>query len=552
MKPDKVGKYVVLDEISRGGMGIVYKGKDESLDRTVAIKMLPKEFFVNTKHKERFQLEARIVAKLDHPNIMDVYAYEEAYETVWIVMEFLKGEILQTRIKRLKKLPVDDAISIIEQIASSLQYAHERGIVHRDIKPANVMILDENSRVKMMDFGIAYDQAQSSDLNLTQEGTIIGTPKYMAPEQFSGGEVDARSDIYSLGVMAYEMISGELPFIGKNLPEMAYKHMQAVPEPIDKKVPEITRELASFIMKALSKKKEDRPSSLKGLRLRPSEFETVTIEVRKVSKKARIYKFVLILVILGLGMYAIHQKMQKVKMKASIEANIASKKSAAEKFIEDGDLLKAKSVLAELGEEVILQHKDLKALIDNADVLIEKRHKQNKAQEMFGIALEKISQERLDEHAEYLAKAIMLYPEKANEFSEKAKESLQSYKKNEAQKLFDQAVQYAFKLNFEESNLALKKCLALNPEYFDAYRLLAENFWDLGNIQKVVENYKIFLSKDPYHENIWLALSKAESQLGLNNDALDSCEKALILYPDSQELINLKKDYLSKVNKDKA
>jgi len=287
--PQRINEYKILGEISRGGMGIVFRGQDENLDRPVAMKMLPSEFFSNAKHRERFNLEAKIVANLDHINIMRIYAYETVGDMVWIIMELLTGELLSDRIQK-GKIPSKEAAEILEQLAKALQYAHSKGIVHRDIKPSNVMI-DSQGIVKLMDFGIARDQERSEELHLTQAGTILGTPKYMSPEQFTGDTIDSRSDIYSMGIMAYEMLTGVLPFQGKTLHEVAYKHMREKPPLIREKVPKISKELEKFIQQSMEKKKENRLQTLANLHLLPSVLDAMA---DKATRKYKVFLCVLL------------------------------------------------------------------------------------------------------------------------------------------------------------------------------------------------------------------------------------------------------------------
>jgi serine/threonine-protein kinase len=282
--PEKIGRYRILSELGRGAMGIVYRGEDEDLERPVAAKMLPPHFLDNPEQAKRFRLEAKIVARLDHPNIMRVYAIEKTHDTIWIIMEYLEGRPLSDLIRESGTLPAETCIRIVTQMASALGYAHKKGIVHRDIKPMNVMISPEG-QVKLMDFGIARDA--ESDLHLTRTGTIIGTPKYMSPEQFQGRGVDYRSDVYSLGVVAYEMACGEVPFEGRDLVEIAFKHLNEKPPPLRKKIPGLPPELAAFIHQCLSKKKEDRPADLAGVRLTPFEADTLMVRAPAQSRRFR-------------------------------------------------------------------------------------------------------------------------------------------------------------------------------------------------------------------------------------------------------------------------
>ncbi len=301
-KPEKIGRYKIQAEIGKGAMGVVYRGLDEDLDRTVAIKMLPKSFIEEGDQSIRFKQEAKIVARLDHPNIMKVYSIEYAEDTIWIIMEYLHGNLLSDVMKKGSP-DMNQAINIIEQIIHALGYAHALGIIHRDIKPVNIMI-SPNNTVKIMDFGIAHDK--QSDLNLTRTGTIMGTPKYMSPEQFKGVGVDHLSDTYSIGVLAYEIICGEPPFKGSNIMEFAYKHINEKPPPIRNKVPKIPKELETFIHSCLEKNKEKRPQDLNKVSFSPFESETLMVRPKvpfSSKNKTFVYLIPSILIIIVIGTY---------------------------------------------------------------------------------------------------------------------------------------------------------------------------------------------------------------------------------------------------------
>lgn len=204
-----VGNYEILRELGRGGMGVVYKAHETSLNRMVALKVLPAHLAVDEQFLGRFNREARAVAALNHPNIVTVYAVGEDRGTHFIAMEYVKGVTVAQMMRQSGPLHPDRALQIILDAAEALDLAHKRGIVHRDIKPQNVMI-DEAGRVKVMDFGLA--RAVASESNLTADGALLGTPMYMSPEQCEGRPADHRSDIYSLGVVLYEMLTGTSPF----------------------------------------------------------------------------------------------------------------------------------------------------------------------------------------------------------------------------------------------------------------------------------------------------------------------------------------------------
>jgi len=208
-KPSKTiaGKYRLQEKLGEGGMGIVYKAKDTKLDRTVALKFLPPELTRDKEAKERFIQEAKAAAALNHPHICTIYEIDEAADQTFISMEYIEGKSLKDKLES-GPLDIDEAKNIVIQVAEGLKEAHEMGIIHGDIKPANIM-LTAKGQAKITDFGLAK---LSWGVDLTKPSTIMGTVAYMSPEQAKGEEVDHRTDIWSLGAMLYEMLTGERPF----------------------------------------------------------------------------------------------------------------------------------------------------------------------------------------------------------------------------------------------------------------------------------------------------------------------------------------------------
>jgi len=245
------GKYEIISELGRGGMGVVYKAEQSTLGRTVAIKALSADLATNDQFLARFQQEARVVARMgSHENIVQVYDVESHEGNYYIIMEYVEGRSLGDRIKAGEKIPLDDALRIVRQTARALQHAHERGIVHRDVKPDNVM-LTNTGKVKVMDFGIA--RVENSSVK-TQTGMSIGTPHYMSPEQIEGRRtLDARSDVYSLAVMLYYLVVGKLPFNEDNPFTLAMKHISEPPPPPSMVNPSIDPVLEGLILKGLEK-----------------------------------------------------------------------------------------------------------------------------------------------------------------------------------------------------------------------------------------------------------------------------------------------------------
>jgi serine/threonine protein kinase len=247
------GKYQILEELGRGGMGVVYKAEDTKLKRTVALKFLPSELTHIPDIKERFMREAQAAAALDHPNICTVYEFDEAEEKTFISMAYIEGQSLRKKIES-GPLELDEAIRIALQAAQGLQIAHKKGVVHRDIKSANIMVAEDN-QAKIMDFGLAR---MTGGTLLTQEGTAMGTIAYMSPEQAQGEEVDHRTDIWSFGVVLYEMFGGQLPFMGEQDQAVVYSILNKKPKPITELRSEIPVSIGQVVDKALEKNPDER------------------------------------------------------------------------------------------------------------------------------------------------------------------------------------------------------------------------------------------------------------------------------------------------------
>ena len=253
-------RFRIIAPIARGGMGAVYKAEQAPLGRLVAIKVLsPKhDEEKDPEFRKRFFLEAATVAKLSHPNTVTVFDYGQSDGIYFIVMELLEGVTLKTALKRDGAFGPERAMQVTKQICRSLREAHRLGIIHRDMKPGNVMLLeqgDEKDYVKVLDFGLVKDIEAEDEEDLTQAGVFMGSPKYMAPEQIQGERVDGRSDIYSVGVLLYEMLAGAPPFVREKQVQILMDHINAPVPPLPASVPP---ELAEVVEKCLAKKREDR------------------------------------------------------------------------------------------------------------------------------------------------------------------------------------------------------------------------------------------------------------------------------------------------------
>ena len=250
-------RYEVAEEIGRGGMGVVFRGRDVRLRRAVAIKLLPPELAFREEVRTRFLREAQTAAQLSHPNVVPIYSVDEINGLVFFVMALVDGESLGAYLKRERRAPLEFARRVLRDVADALAYAHARSIVHRDIKPDNILLDRVTGRTLVSDFGIA--RAAEGDSRLTVTGIAVGTPAYMSPEQAIGErEIDGRSDVYSLGVVGYQMVTGELPFSATNTPSMLLKHLNDVPRPPRELRGDLPPGLTYSIERALAKKPDDR------------------------------------------------------------------------------------------------------------------------------------------------------------------------------------------------------------------------------------------------------------------------------------------------------
>ena len=251
-------RYELEELVGTGGMSSVYRAHDRLLERDVALKVLHPQFTADTDYVERFRREARSVARLSHPNIVTVIDRGEQDGRQFIVFEYVRGENLKTLLQRVGPLPEEEAVRLALQIARALGFAHDNGLVHRDVKPQNVL-LNGDGQAKVTDFGIA----RSLDVGgLTQTGTVMGTSDYIAPEQARGSQVDAQSDIYSLGTVLYELLTGEVPFPGDNFVAVAMRHINEPPPSVRERRPDVSPRLDAVIRRAMAKEPRDRFGSM--------------------------------------------------------------------------------------------------------------------------------------------------------------------------------------------------------------------------------------------------------------------------------------------------
>ncbi len=246
------GRYELHRRLARGGMAEVFLARDQLLDRPVAVKVLFPEFATDPSFVERFRREAQAAANLNHPNIVGVYDWGREGSTYYIVMEYVQGRSLSEIIKSDGPLPPARVAEIADEVAAALGFAHKNDFVHRDMKSGNILI-SPSGQAKVADFGIATAMSAGADANLTRTGSVMGTATYFSPEQAQGKPVDGRSDLYSLGVVMYEMLTGSTPFRGDSPVAIAYKHVQEAPDPIASRRPGVPEALAAITMKLLAK-----------------------------------------------------------------------------------------------------------------------------------------------------------------------------------------------------------------------------------------------------------------------------------------------------------
>ena len=254
--PDKIDKYEVLGELGRGAMGTVYKARDPVLDRLVAVKMMSDELVIEEEMRGRFNAEAKSAARLQHPNIVTVFDFGELGEegVPYIVMELLDGVSLSQAMEEGRPARLEDKVRIVTQVCRGLDFAHKRGVIHRDIKPGNIQVLPSGI-AKVLDFGIA--NAEGSGVK-TKTGLVMGTPNYMAPEQISGESVDHRADMWAVGVILYELLTGERPFTAPTVPGLVYRIVHASPPALDARKLGLPDKLVHVVQRVLTKNPDGR------------------------------------------------------------------------------------------------------------------------------------------------------------------------------------------------------------------------------------------------------------------------------------------------------
>lgn len=326
-----LGRYRLDAHIGEGAMADVYQAHDESIDRPVAIKVLKPEFARDSDLVARFMREARAAGALNHPNIATIYDVGQVDGVTYIAMELVEGVTLDAALQSQGRFPFERALVLAQQMASALEYAHARGIVHRDVKPSNMLLSTDGRTIKLLDFGVARigapDAQPEGELGKTQFGQLIGTPRYMSPEQALGTAVDHRSDLFSLGAVLYEIVTGKVAFPGNSLATLAIQVAQKRAEPIEKTTADCPPGFRFIIDKLLAKKPDQRFQSARSL------HEAITREVAALSEAAprrgvplRIKLLAMLVLVTGLALWAIvtevsKREQQTLERMASVSGN---------------------------------------------------------------------------------------------------------------------------------------------------------------------------------------------------------------------------------------
>ena len=275
-------QFQIVRELGRGGMGVVFLARDIALHRLVALKVLRYEFTSSDEHRERFRREARMTARLSHPNIVPVHSFGEVDDLVYIVMKYVHGESLATRLRRQGALAADDVRQILRDLALALDSAHRDGVIHRDLKAENILLERDSGRAMLTDFGVAL--LRSLDPVRADASRAFGTPHYMSPEQAAGElDIDGRSDLYSAGVLGYYMLSGRLPFDAPTFESLAARHIAEAHVPVAEAAPGAPQALCDTIERAMSKQRDQRWRSGREM---AAELETSAAPKRRWFRRA--------------------------------------------------------------------------------------------------------------------------------------------------------------------------------------------------------------------------------------------------------------------------
>jgi serine/threonine protein kinase len=566
-----ISHYKILEKLGEGGMGVVYKALDTKLDRTVALKFLPPHLSINQEEKKRFIHEAKAAATLDHPNICNIFEIDETKDgQMFIAMGYYEGQTLKDKISGVgakggSPLPINEAIDVTIQIAEGLHEAHEKKIIHRDIKSANIIITDKGV-AKILDFGLAKLKGQTK---LTKEGTTLGTVAYMSPEQATGDNVDHRTDIWSLGVVIYEMIIGQLPFKGDYEQAVIYSILNEDPQPIASNRDDIPLELPRILTKALSKDTDNRYQTIGELlsdlkSFASGEYIPRSYKSSKISKKH-------------------FQRWQFLALSVLILL-IASILYIAQPFRSDSQIIKSIAVLPfdnytgseELEYFVAGMHSSLIADISKISALrVISKTTSNAYKDVEKSIKEIASELNVDAVIEAsvisLGDSIRIQVKLVRAFPEEQQLWVQDYYEDKSQilNLYNKITkEISKKINVlitpQEENL-LAETKSVNPEAYDAY-MKGRYYWEQltpDGLQKALEYFNISLEKDSDFAPAYAGIAEvwqARKQVGFASPSIaipkiyQNLNKALELDPNSanSHSINARVAFLTEWNWEKS
>ena len=412
----KLGKYAITGELGSGAMGVVYRGEDPRLGRSVALKTTNAEVAGNPNLLKRFYREAQAAAKLTHPNIVTIYEIDEANGIPYIAMEFLEGENLQKIIAERRDLPILRKLQIIIDTCKGIEYAHQHGVVHRDIKPGNIVVLN-NGTVKIVDFGIARVGVSS----MTKTGVVLGTVMYMSPEQVQGQTVDPRTDVFSLGVVLYELLTYQTPFPGDDVPSILYKIINEPPEPITKYIPQCPPQVEQVVQRSLAKDREQRYQSA----------EDVAFDLQRIADSLR---------------------------RDTVDVFLQQ----GQRSLQQGDFTIAKESLQKV-LEIDSSHQLAKSLLAQVRDSIQARQRGQKIEQNLGQAIEAIQTGQYEDAISLLDEALKLEP--AHEEALKQKQIAVEHR-DRAEKIrryMERAEKASAEADFQRAKGELESVLAIDP-----------------------------------------------------------------------------------------
>lgn len=532
----KLGKYEITAELGSGAMGVVYKAEDPRLGRSVALKTMSANLASNPDLVKRFYREARAAGQLRHPNIVTIYEIDEADGIPFIAMEYLEGEDLEKIISNRKPLTIFKKLDVMIQLCRGLHYAHQREIVHRDVKPGNIMVLHDGL-VKIVDFGIA----RIGDTSLTNTGMVLGTVMYMSPEQIRAQTLDARSDVFAVGLILYELFTYQSAFQGPDVPSIIYKILNEPPEPLSKLLSRCPPELERIVSKALQKDREQRYQSA----------EDLAFEMQRVADVAR------------RDMVEVYLEQGQRSLR---EANLTVAKESLQKVLE------------------IDSHHDLaKTLLDQVQEQLYSKQRNQKIEHGLREAREALAAERFEEAVSQLEEVLRIDP--AHEDALQLKEVVieRGERKEKITQLMERAERLAAEANYQDAQAELEAVLKLHPEHAPARTMLdwvtkeltdqerlrqvrqhiegARKHFSEKNLAKAVELLETARQLDPVNIEVEsltrLVRSSQEKeerqqllnqqlagiQEALNREELDAAvslvEKALQDFPDNPQVVKL-------------